>query len=133
MSGLNKQVLIGHVGKDPEIRYTQGGEPIASFSVAVTERWGKGPEKKEHTEWFQCTAFSPLAEIVSKYVTKGKQVYLEGNTRTEEWTDREGHLQKAKKVMVRQLVLLGGGGQREPEPAMVAAGAAKEEDDEVPF
>jgi single-strand DNA-binding protein len=139
---MNKSILIGHVGKDPEIRYSQAGDAIANFSLATSEKWKdkKTGEKKEKTEWHQVVAYSPLAEVVSKYVMKGKQVYVEGPSHTEEWVDRAGNKRNATKVTAKQLELLGGGTRSdddEERPEPVSAGrkqeAAHGDDDEIPF
>jgi single-strand DNA-binding protein len=144
VSSLNKHILIGYVGKDPEIRYTSGGDPIANFSLATSESWKDKAtgEKHEKTEWHQITCFGSLATVAENYITKGKQLYVEGPSSTEEWIDRGGAKRTTVKIKARQIVLLGGGGEkperdvsRAPEP--VAAGRREEgssgDDDEIPF
>ena len=136
---MNKTILIGYVGKDPEVRHLQSGDPVANFSLATSERWKdkKTGEKHEKTEWHQIVAYSPLAEVVSKYVMKGKQVYIEGPSHTEEWTDRTGNKRTTTKVTAKLLELLGGGTRDEERPEPVSAGRKQEarddDDDEVPF
>lgn len=134
---LNKACLLGNVGKDPEIRYTQGGDPVASFSIATSERWtGRDGEKQERTEWHNITVFGKLAEVVQKYVTKGKQLYVEGSIRTEEYKDRDGNARRSTKIKLSgpqaKLVLLGGGSnggsRRESGPDDFQVS-----DDDVPF
>ena len=87
---MQKVMLIGNFGRDPEVKYTQQGTAIAQFSVATTERWkDKGGELQEHTEWFAVKAFGRLAEIVGENLHKGSRVYLEGRKRTESWDDKQ--------------------------------------------
>lgn len=143
MSSLNKHILIGYVGRDPEIRYTTGGDPIANFSLATSEAWKDKStgEKHEKTEWHQITAFGNLAVVAQNYITKGKQVYVEGPSATEEWTDRSGNKRTSVKIKAGKIVLLGGGGEKDRDveraPETVAAGqrgeASHGDDDEIPF
>lgn len=144
MSSVNKVVLIGNLGKDPEIRYLPSGDPVASFSVATSEKWtDKGGQKKEETQWHRIEVFGKTAEIVRDYCSKGKQVYIEGSIRYDEWTDKEGHKRNATKVKVggfgSRLVLLGGpGGPRNerddaPPPAEHTPAPFEATDDDVPF
>lgn len=115
MASVNKVILIGNLGKDPEIRYMQSGEPVANFSLATSEQWtDKGGQKQERTEWHRVEVFGKTAQVVRDYCQKGKQVYLEGSIRYDEWTDKEGNKQKMTKIRVSgpnsRLVLLGGRG-----------------------
>lgn len=140
MASVNKVILIGNLGRDPEIRYTQGGEPIANFSVATSEAWtDKGGQKQERTEWHQVEVFGKAAQGARDYLAKGRPVYVEGSIRYEEWTDKEGTQRKATRIRVSgpgsRLVLLGGrderGGDsigRPPEHQDFVA-----TDDDVPF
>ncbi len=112
MASLNKVILIGNLGKDPEIRYTQAGEPIANFSLATSERWtDKSGQKQERTEWHRVEVFGKTAQIVRDYCSKGKQVYLEGSIKYDEWTDKDGNKRNMTKIRVSgpgsRLVLLG--------------------------
>ena len=116
MASVNKVVLIGNLGKDPEIRYTQGGEPIANFSLATSENWtDKSGQKQERTEWHRVEVFGKTAQVVRDYCTKGKQVYIEGSIRYDEWTDKDGNKKYMTKIRVSgpnsRLVLLGGRGE----------------------
>ena len=87
---MQKVLLIGYLGKDPEVKYSQQGTAIAQFSVATTERWkDKSGELQEHTEWFAVKAFGRRAEVIGEYLHKGSRVYLEGRKRTESWDDRQ--------------------------------------------
>lgn len=115
MASVNKVILIGNLGKDPEIRYMQSGEPVANFSLATSEQWtDKGGQKQERTEWHRVEVFGKTAQVVRDYCQKGKQVYIEGSIRYDEWTDKEGNKQKMTKIRVSgpnsRLVLLGGRG-----------------------
>ncbi|MGE0453909.1 MAG: single-stranded DNA-binding protein [Vicinamibacteria bacterium] len=116
MASVNKVILIGNLGRDPEIRYTQAGEPIANFSLATSESWtSKSGQKQEKTEWHRVEVFGKTAQVVRDYCTKGKQVYLEGSIRYDEWTDKDGNKKYMTKIRVSgpnsRLVLLGGRGE----------------------
>ena len=108
MASLNKILLIGNLGRDPEIRYTQDGSPVANFSIATTDSYtDKGGVRQERTEWHNIVAWSRLAELAKRYLVKGRQVYVEGRLRTREWTDRDGNKRKTTEVIASQMVLLG--------------------------
>lgn len=149
MASVNRVILIGNLGRDPEIRYTQGGEPIANFSLATSEKWtGKDGQKQERTEWHRVEVFGKTAQIVRDYCQKGKQVYLEGSIRYDEWTDKDGNKRNTTKIHIggpnSRLVLLGGrgeGGGMRPSGGGGDEGRAeppagedfKVSDDDVPF
>jgi len=148
MSSVNKVILIGNLGRDPEIRYTQAGEPIANFSLATSERWtDKAGQKQERTEWHRVEVFGKQAQVVRDYLTKGRSVYLEGSIRYDEWTDKDGNKRNTTKIRVSgpnsRVVLLGGrgeGGARGgPGPSGPPEGAGGPPDDspitddDVPF
>ena len=144
MASLNKVILIGNLGRDPEIRYTQAGEPIANFSLATSEKWtGKDGQKQEKTEWHKVEVFGKTAQIVRDYCTKGKQVYLEGSIRYDEWTDKDGNKKYMTKIRVSgpgsRVVLLGGRGEGggAKGPAESPGGPPPDDfqasDDDVPF
>ncbi len=91
MGSLNKAMIIGRLGRDPEVRYTQGGQAVASFSVATDHKWtNKSGEKQEKTEWHRIKAWGKLAELAGEYLAKGRQVYVEGRIETSEYTDKDG-------------------------------------------
>ena len=91
-SGLNKVLLIGRLGKDPEVRYTTTGGSVATFSVATNENWtDKNGQKQERTEWHRIVAWGKLGEICGQYLSKGREAFVEGRLQTREWTDKEGH------------------------------------------
>jgi single-strand DNA-binding protein len=119
MASVNRVILIGNLGKDPEIRYTQSGEPIANFSLATNEAWtDKSGQKQERTEWHRVEVFGKTAQVVRDYCSKGKQVYLEGSIRYDEWTDKDGNKKYMTKIRVSgpgsRLVLLGSRGEGGP-------------------
>jgi single-strand DNA-binding protein len=116
MASVNKVILIGNLGKDPEIRYTQGGEPIANFSLATNEVWtDKSGQKQERVAWHRVEVFGKAAQVVRDYLTKGRPVYLEGSIRYDEWTDKDGNKRNTTKIHVggpnSKVVLLGGRGE----------------------
>jgi single-strand DNA-binding protein len=113
MSGVNKVILVGHLGSDPEIRYTQGGAPVGNFNLATTERWvNKSGEKGERTEWHKIVVWGKLAEICSEYLHKGKQVYIEGRLQTRKWQDKDGNNRYTTEVNCQNMVMLGKAGDR---------------------
>jgi single-strand DNA-binding protein len=147
MASVNKVILIGNLGRDPEIRYTQAGEPIANFTLATNEVWNdKSGQRQERTEWHRVEVFGKTAQVVRDYLTKGRQVYLEGQIRYEEWTDKDGNKRNTTRIRVSgpnsKLVLLGGRGEGGP-PSRSGGGAAPEggpegddfqaTDEDVPF
>ncbi len=116
-SGFMSVQIIGHLGADPELRYTSEGSAVASASIAYTESWKNKAtgQKEERTEWVKLTFFGKVAEIAGEYLKKGSQCFVEGKLRTEKWTDKDGIERYTTKVVVNQLRLLGGrpeGGQR---------------------
>ncbi|MGQ0537622.1 MAG: single-stranded DNA-binding protein [Gemmatimonadaceae bacterium] len=140
---LNKIMLIGNVGNDPEVRSTTGGSRVAQLSLATTRTWnGAGGEKQEKTEWHRCVLWNTkgggnLADIVERYVKKGDRLYVEGRIEYRQWQDREGQTRYTTEVNVREMIMLGsrGGGDggdvengsrrsAAPERARAGAGAA---------
>lgn len=109
MPSVNKVILLGHLGGDPELRYLPDGSPVASFSVATNETWkDKNGEKQERTEWHRCQAWGRLAEIAGEYLKKGAPVYLEGKIRTRKWQDKSGQDRYTTEIVVERLQMLGG-------------------------
>lgn len=105
---LNKVMLIGNIGRDPEAKETVNGGLIATFSLATQEQWvGRDGQKKEAVDWHNCTAFGKTAEVVRDYLKKGTRVYVEGKLKTDEWSDKQGQQRKATKVQVFQVIMLG--------------------------
>lgn len=108
MSSLNKVMLIGRLGKDPEIRFTPDGSPVANFSLATSELWtDKSGTRQERTEWHNIVAWSKLADLSKRYLAKGRQVYIEGRLRTREWDDKDGNKRRTTEIVANQMVLLG--------------------------
>ncbi|OQX27119.1 MAG: hypothetical protein BWK80_06930 [Desulfobacteraceae bacterium IS3] len=107
MAGLNRITLIGNLGRDPEVRYTPDGLAVTNFSIAVSDKY-KGEER---TMWFRIIAFGKTGEIAGEYLSKGKQVYVEGRLQTSEWTDRDGKTRFSLEVIASNLVLLGSKGE----------------------
>ncbi len=143
---INKAILIGNLGADPEIRYTQSGTPVTSFSVATTERWkDKSGEQQEQTEWHRIVAWQRLAEICSEYLSKGTKVYIEGRIQTRKWQDQNGNDKYTTEIVAREMKILtprntsgggsgfGGGGDdfQEPPPFNEPSSGGTGED--VPF
>lgn len=108
--GVNKVILIGNLGKDPEIRYTQNGTAVANFSLATTDSWTKDGEKTERTEWHNIVVWARLAEICNEYLQKGKQIYIEGRIQTRKWEDRDGNTRYTTEIVAQNMQMLGGRG-----------------------
>ena len=106
--GLNKVQIIGHLGKEPEMRYTPSGKPVTTFSVAVSRSWNSADgERHSETEWFNVVAWGNLAEICKQYLTKGQQVYIEGRLQTRRWDDKEGVKHTSVEVVANEMMMLG--------------------------
>jgi single-strand DNA-binding protein len=104
---INKVILIGNLGADPDIRYTQGGDAVATLRVATTESWRtKDGEKKEHTEWHRVILWRKLAEIAKEYLSKGSKVYIEGPLRTRKWTDKDNNDRYSTEIEAREMKML---------------------------
>jgi single-strand DNA-binding protein len=103
-------MIIGHLGRDPELRYTPSGRPVATFSVATTRGWtNSSGERQEQTEWFNVVAWGNLAEICKQHLHKGKQVYIEGRLQTRAWQDREDNKRYRTELVAQEMIMLGGG------------------------
>src|SRR4249920_3055318 len=150
MASVNKVILIGNLGRDPETRYMPDGGAITNISVATTEAWkDKNGEKQEKTEWHRVAFFGKLAEIAGEYLKKGSPVYIEGRLQTRKWQDKDGQDRYTTEIVANEMKMLGsrGGGSepmaREPAPAMAEGGGAKPQakkggafdqmDDDIPF
>ncbi len=106
--GLNKVQIIGHLGKDPEMRYTPSGKPVTTFSVAVSRSWNSADgERHSETEWFNVVAWGNLAETCKQYLLKGQQVYIEGRLQTRRWDDKEGQKHTSVELVANEMVMLG--------------------------
>ena len=106
--GLNKVQIIGHLGKDPEMRYTPSGKPVTTFSVAVSRSWNSADgERHSETEWFNVVAWGNLAEICKQYLVKGQQVFVEGRLQTRRWDDKEGQKHTSVEIVANEMMMLG--------------------------
>jgi single-strand DNA-binding protein len=158
MKSVNKVILIGNLGKDPEMKFTQGGMPVAKFSIATNERFkDKDGNWQDRTEWHNIVAFQRLAEIIGQYLKKGGKCYIEGSLRTGSWDDKEtGKKMYKTEIIASELVLLSGRGegggeyagssrgasaaaggnnfdQSAPEPEHAPAGSSPITDEDIPF
>lgn len=152
MASVNKVILIGNLGADPEVRYTTGGDAITSIRVATTEVWkDKNGEKQERTEWHRVVFFGKTAEIAGEYLKKGSQVYVEGRLQTRKWQDKDGQDRYTTEIVADRMQMLGGraGGsagngfevQERPAPAPAGgatkpakkAGDFEDFEDDIPF
>lgn len=119
MASINKVILIGNLGSDPEVRYLPSGAAVANFNIATTERWsGKDGQPGERTEWHRIVVFGKQAENCKEYLRKGRQVYIEGRLQTREWQNKEGQKQRTTEVVANLVQFLGGpGGAGRDRPA----------------
>lgn len=144
MAGINKVIIVGNLGKDPEVRYFQDGTAVANFNVATSRQWKdkNSGEKKEQTEWHRIVAFRRLAEICGEYLHKGKQVYIEGRIQTREWEDKDGNRRWTTEIVANEMQMLGpkgggqnaGGGDYYKAPGMEdVPPTGNDLDDDIPF
>ena len=143
MAGVNKVILVGNLGRDPEVRYTGDGKPVANFTMATTERWSDpaSGERKEKTEWHRIVVWGKQAEIAGEYLRKGRQVYVEGSLQTREWTDRDDNKRQTTEVRAQRFQMLGRRGETDEapaspassEPTAVAEKGSGFEEDDIPF
>ena len=149
MASVNKVIIVGNLGKDPESRFMPDGKAVCNFSVATTDTWKDKAtgEKKEATEWHRVSTFGRLAEICGEYLKKGSQVYIEGKLRTRKWQDKEGQDRYTTEIIADAMQMLGsrsGMGAAEPRemresgggesrPAKKPAGQFQDMDDDIPF
>ena len=109
MASVNKVILIGNIGKDPEVRYMPSGDAMVNLTLATTDNWkDKNGEKQERTEWHRVAIFGKLAEIAGEYLKKGSQVYFEGSLKTRKWTNKEGQDQYTTEIVADKMQMLGG-------------------------
>ena len=136
---FNKIILVGNLGRDPELRYTPQGTPVCSFTMATNERRkDKTGEMQDQTTWFRVTLWGRQAETASQYLTKGRPVYIEGRLRVEEWTDRDGKPRHTLEVHATEMQFIGGGRGEEtavtkPATSEPATEQADLSDDDIPF
>lgn len=134
MSGVNKVILVGHLGKDPEMRYAASGLAIANFSLATTENnKDKEGNKETKTEWHRIVAFGKLAEICGEYLVKGKQIYIEGRIQTNKWEDKEGNTRYTTEIIASTMQMLGSKGDNAGGGSEPSAPTPPPDLDDIPF
>ncbi len=145
--GVNKVILVGNLGQDPEIKYMPSGQAVCNISIATTESWNDktSGEKVEKTEWHRVVFFRRLAEIAGEYLRKGSQVYVEGRLQTRKWQDQSGNDRYTTEIVANEMQMLGakGGGvasmpesssmSSQPEPVAAGSSAPDDFDDDIPF
>ncbi len=142
--GINKVILVGNLGSDPEVRYTAGGDAVANVNIATSESWKdkQTGEKQEKTEWHRVVMFRRLGEIAGEYLKKGSQVYVEGRLQTRKWQDKNGNDRYTTEIIANEMQMLGGrsgsasyNNDATPPPARPATASAGAEDfdDDIPF
>jgi single-strand DNA-binding protein len=145
--GVNKVILIGNLGRDPDMRYTANQSAVANLAIATSESWKdkQTGEKVEKTEWHRVAAFGKLAEIIGQYLTKGSKVYIEGKLQTRKWQDNDGNDRYTTEIIADQMRMLSGGpedsrttqparpAQQQAAPAQQQAAPADDFDDDIPF
>ena len=145
MGSVNKVILVGNLGRDAELRYTPGGAAVATLNLATTEVWNdKGGQRQEKTEWHRIVLWGKQAESLQEYLTKGKQIYVEGRLQTRQWDDKDGNKRYTTEIKADRITLLGGGGAGRGAP-MERGGASMPHvagdepamepitDDDIPF
>ena len=145
MASVNKVILIGNLGRDPELRYTQSGQAVVNFTLATNKNYTKkSGEREERTEWHRIIAWARTAELCAEYLAKGRTVYVEGRLQTREWEDKEGQKRRTTEIVAQTVQFLGGrggsgggggGGGQPPSGGQTAAGssAPPPPDDDIPF
>jgi single-strand DNA-binding protein len=136
--GLNKVMIIGHLGRDPEMRYTPSGRPVTTFTIATSRSWNTvDGERHSETEWFNIVAWGNLAEICKQYLTKGQQVYIEGRLQTRRWDDKEGNKHSSVEVVANEMMMLdrrdANTGSGHPADASESPEIPSTDEDEFPF
>ncbi len=127
--GLNKVMIIGHLGREPEMRYTPSGRPVTTFSVATSRSWNTADgERHTETEWFNVVAWGNLAEICKQYLSKGQQVYIEGRLQSRQWEDSEGKKHTSTEIVANEMIMLG-----DRRDTSVSDSSIEEEAGEFPF
>jgi single-strand DNA-binding protein len=138
MRGVNKVILIGNLGRDPDLRYLPSGEPVVSFSLATSFRWkDKNGQMQERTDWHKIVVFRKLAEICNEYLKKGSPVYVEGRIQNRSWEDKDGNKKYSTEIIAQSVQMLGRKGEPAAEgPEEIAeplVGETKTEDEDLPF
>jgi single-strand DNA-binding protein len=138
MASVNKVIVLGNLGSDPEVRYTPSGKAVANFSLATSERYtNKDGEKEEKTEWHRIVAWGRLGEICGEYLSKGSQIYIEGRLQTRTWEDRDGNKRYTTEIVAHTMQMLGGS-RKGGEATSIEESHPSEEpisipDDDIPF
>lgn len=139
MKGVNKVIIVGRLGKDPELKYTPSGAAVANFTVATSEEWKDKDtgEKQERTEWHRIVAWRRLGEICGEYLHKGKEVYIEGKLQTRSWEDRDGNKRYITEIVAQNMQMLGSAGKQgraeTPEERFPGEEPVSVPDDDIPF
>ena len=137
MASVNKAILVGNLGADPEVRYTTSGKAVATFNVATKQWAGKDPEKEGKTEWHRIVAWERLAEICGEYLKKGSQVYIEGRIQTRSWEDRDGNKRYTTEIVAQTMQMLGSPGKQAKTESFEGRFPQEEPisipDDDIPF
>lgn len=136
MASVNKVILVGNLGKDPEMRYMPSGDAIANMTIATTESWkDKSGEKQEKTEWHRISMFGRLAEVAGEYLKKGSSVYIEGKLQTRKWQNKEGVDQYTTEIIASDMKMLGGRPEGKPEakPKPEERQPGADFEDDIPF
>ena len=138
MAGVNKAILIGNLGVDPEVRYTPSGRAVANFRIATSEQWtDKDGRKQDRTEWHRIVAWGRLGEICGEYLHKGRQVYIEGKLQTRAWEDRDGNKRYTTEVVAQTMQMLGSAGREgraeSPDERFPVEEPITIPDDDIPF
>ena len=134
MSGVNKVILVGNLGKDPEVRYLDNGVAVANFSLATTENYkNKEGERVSQTEWHNIVLWRGLAEVAEKYLKKGASVYIEGKIKTRKWEDKEGNTRYNTEILADNMTMLGGKKDSQENPINPPQEAASDKADDLPF
>jgi single-strand DNA-binding protein len=137
--GLNKVMIIGHLGRDPEMRYTPSGRPVTTYTVATSRSWNTvDGERHSETEWFNIVAWGNLAEICKQYLTKGQQVYIEGRLQTRRWEDKEGNKHSNVEIVANEMIFIGdhrdaNNTDNHPTEAAEESEPSSADEDEFPF
>jgi len=143
MAGVNKAILIGNLGRDPELRYTQSGQAVANFTLATSESWNsKEGNREERTEWHRIVTWGRTAELCAQYLSKGRTVFVEGRIQTREWENKEGQKQRTTEIVAQTVRFLGsprGATGPAPSPGAGSSGGASSDSgvsppaDDIPF
>jgi len=140
MASVNKVILIGNLGRDPELKYTRGGDPVCNFTLATNEQWtDKAGAKQERTEWHRIVVWGKQAEVCGQYLKKGRQAYIEGSLTTREWSDKDGNKRTTTEIKAQRVQMLGrpgedaGADKTDVAPAQFSEPDPEFSDEDIPF